>query len=192
MSWLRVAALVTAGIALTASGCSGGDQKPPAASATRSASPSTTPAPTAEPSPSPESLPSAPKARRGAAGEKAFAQYVIDAWGYALRTNDAGPLLSLSSRKKPCEGCRLLESELEKRKKNGWYVDFAGAHVSRLTLTSKAGVIVANAVIDISESNSYNDDGSYRSTNPAHPRGTFQVRMRLVKKEYQLVSFTVT
>jgi hypothetical protein len=132
-----------------------------------------------------------PKARRGPVGQRAFARYVIGAWGYALRTNDSGPLLSLSPRKQPCEGCASLARELTNRDKQGWYVDFSGADVTRLSLVERAGLTIVNATVDIPQSNSFNDDGSYRSSNPAHPDSGFQVRMKLVKKKYQLLSFTV-
>jgi Family of unknown function (DUF6318) len=132
-----------------------------------------------------------PKARSGPVGQRVFARYVIAAWGYALRTNDSGPLLALSPTKKPCEGCASLARELTKRVKQGWYVDFADADVTRISLTNRAGIAIANATVDIPGSNSFNDDGSYRSSSPAHPHSGFQVQMKLVKKKYQLVSFTV-
>ena len=43
----------------------------------------------------------------------------------------------------------------------------------------------------IPESDSYQDDGSYRSTSPAHEDATFTVTMRLTKTGYRLVSFRV-
>ena len=39
----------------------------------------------------------------------------MDAWSWSLRTNDASPLLDVStSRKQPCDGCAALDKELQR------------------------------------------------------------------------------
>jgi hypothetical protein len=115
------------------------------------------------------------------------------AWSWSLRANDAGPLLAVSpSRKQPCRGCGPLEKELAQRAGDGWYVDFPGLSVDRTRLRRDGREVVATSKVDIPESDSFLDDGTYRSTNPAHPGATFVVRMRLTKGEYRLVSFGIS
>lgn len=151
-------------------------------------SPTSTAAAVDEPPPAPEP----PRARKGPAGQKAFARFVMDAWSWSLRTNDADPLLEVSlSRKQPCRGCEPLQRELANRAKEGWYVDFAGLGVDRIKLRRAGTDVVAVSTVDIPESDAYFVDGGYRSTSPAHPNATFRVRMRLVDGEYRLVSFSV-
>jgi hypothetical protein len=116
----------------------------------------------------------------------------MTAWSWSLRANDAGPLLAVSpSRKQPCRGCGPLEKELAQRAEDGWYVDFPGLSVDRTRLRRDGREVVATSKVDIPESDSFLDDGTYRSTNPAHPGATFVVRMRLTKGEYRLVSFSI-
>lgn len=46
--------------------------------------------------------------------------------------------------------------------------------------------------VAIPESDSYNEDGTYRSTNPAHPRDIFEVEMRYTSSGFELLSFRVS
>jgi hypothetical protein len=138
-----------------------------------------------------EPPPPAPAPAKGADGQRAFARHVIDLWGFALRTNDVKPLVALG-RGTPCGGCAALQRELARRASQGWAVDFAGAQLRRMKLTKQGTVQVARATVDIPESDSFNTDGTYRNTNPAHPGATFEVQMRLAGGRYRLVAFTVS
>jgi hypothetical protein len=138
-----------------------------------------------------EAPPAAPKASRDARGQRAFARHVMDLWGYALRTNDAGPLTAAGPGPRPCDGCRPFARELAARERQGWSVDFPGLDVHRVRLGSQRGAVLARAVVDIPASDAYNADGSYRSSNPPHPGAHFEVRMRYAERGYRLLSFTV-
>ncbi len=182
-------------LALALSACSGGTETdasdPGTAEPSQVASPSSTPAaaPTTLPAAEP---PTPPRTRRGPTGQKAFARFVMDAWGWSLRHNDAAPLLAVSpSKKRPCNGCSPLVRELAERDDEGWYVDFPGVSVDRTRLRSDGDIVVATSRVDIPSSDAFQYDGSYRSSNPAHDDATFVVRMQLVKGAYRLVSFTV-
>lgn len=165
-------------------------------SASSSASGSATPTPTVSPAAAPRPAgppPKAPRARAGGAGEKAFTRYVVSLWSYALRTDDARPLTSLSPKKKPCAGCAAFAAEMGKRHRQHWSTDFPGARVRAITVTEQGPTqTYGRATIDIPKSMSYNADGSYRNTNQAHPRTQFEVLMNLKNKRYQLLAFTVT
>ena len=50
---------------------------------------------------------------------------------------------------------------------------------------------VARATVDIPASDSYTTDGTFRNTSPAHKGATFVVRMRYVRTQWRLVSFSV-
>jgi len=183
-------------IAASAAACSGdGNDAKQALSSSPTPSPSALePSPSTSASASAEVPPAAPAAAKGATGEKIFARHVMDLWGYALRTNDARPLVAASLAGKPCGGCKPLAADLAKRKQQGWSVDFSGVTVHGIALPPKQpkkGPVTATATVDIPESDSFNDDGSYRNTNPAHPGVKFVVRMTYTKKGYRLVSFTV-
>ena len=119
---------------------------------------------------------------------------MMDAWSWSLRTNDASPLLDAGlSRKQPCDGCTALAHELDGRAEEGWYVDFPG--LDRRADPRAAVTAVTSSPsreVGVPESDSYLDDGSYRSTSPAHDDATFTVTMRWAKGTYRLVSFTVT
>lgn len=191
-------AAVAAALLAASGGCTGSSGTPDAMPSTASSgsSPSTgsSPSPSATaPSESPVPAPPAPPhARRGPKGQEAFARFVMDAWSWSLRTNDASPLLEVSpSHRQPCDGCRTLERELDTRAKEGWYVDFPGLTVERTRLHPTGDTVVAASKVVIPESDTYQDDGSYRSTSPAHEDATFTVTMRLTKAGYRLVSFTV-
>ena len=195
------AACLALSLATLVTGCSdgAGSTPEPAVSPTPSPSPSSTPAltPTATPTGTPTGTPTVAEPTRPSAadtrnGRIAFAHYVVDAWGYALNTNNAQPLLDLSPPKKACDGCSELEEELRTRGDDGWRVDFPGAEVGSTRLSGAAERVVATMNIAIPASDSYNADGSYRNSSPAHPDGTFVVEMRFVRGDFHLLSFTIT
>ena len=159
------------------------------ASAGGSAAPSAMPAvePTVPEPPEP------PARARGPEGQKAFARYVMAAWSWSLRSNDASPLLDASpSRKRACDGCRALADELALRAKQGWYVDFPGLEVTRIRLRDQGSRVLAAADVVVPESRTYFDDGTYRSTNPAHRGAVFSVLMERGRGGYRLLSFSLT
>jgi hypothetical protein len=187
----RFLLLLVLGTALALSGCSGGSdhKSKPSPSATASATPSPT---SATPKPAREKVPAAPTAKRGKAGQKVFARYVMRLWGYGLRTNDAKPLVRLSPPKKPCRGCKDFARSLQKRRKQGWSVDFPGLKVHKMTATKVGDNTYVRAIVDIPASDSLNRDGSFRNTNKAHNGAKFEMLMHLKKKHYQLLAFTVS
>jgi hypothetical protein len=188
------ATALTVLVTLPLAGCSGDTSTPQSAPSTPSTSEPAAAAATSGETPSPvptvEPPPPAPAPVRGTAGQRAFARHVMDLWGFALRTNDAKPLVALG-RGRPCGGCPALQRELARRAAAGWTVDFAGVQVRRTTLSRDGAVVVARAKVDIPESDSYNTDGTYRNTSPAHAGATFEVRMRFSGGRYRLLSFTV-
>jgi hypothetical protein len=192
---LAVASVLLVLAAATAGCSANGDDAKQALRRSPTPSPSALePSPSTSPAPTAEVPPAAPAAAKGPTGEKIFARHVMDLWGYALRTNDVGPLVAASLSGKPCDGCRTLAADLAKRKQQGWSVDFSGVKVHSVTVPKKQpkkGPVTATATVDIPESDSFNDDGSYRNTNPAHAGVRFTVRMTYTPKGYRLVSFTV-
>lgn len=185
------------GAGVLVAGCSSGSVTPsarntPSTSATTRAAPSPSSSRSPSPAPTVERPPAAPRPVPGRAGQRAFARHVMDLWGYALRTNDVKPLAALGAGKKACAGCAALGRELAQRRRQGWTVDFPGVDVRKLTVANQGDVRVARAKVDIAESDSFNADGSFRNTNPAHAGATFVVQMRFVSKRYRLVSFTVS
>lgn len=192
------AALTALLLAAPVAGCSGDDAEPSASepsssesaseSEGTSGSPSATPAATTEPE-----LPDAPAARNSQAGRRAFAEFVVERWGYALRTNDAGAVTGLSPRSAPCKGCAELDKELKTRRKQGWYVDFPGAKVVKVDVApgEVQGVHVATARINVPASASFFDDGEFRNENKPRKGATFEVRMRRDGKRYVLLAFRV-
>jgi hypothetical protein len=188
------AACLAAAACLSVNGCSAashpaarGTSPGPAPSVARTPSPAA-----ASPGISPVAPPVRPQATRGPAGQRRFARYVMALWGYALRTNDPSPLFASSFTKQACGGCARLASTLEQRRHRGWHVDFPGLLVRRVELRTTRGVTVAAASVTIPPSSSINDDGSFRSANPAHPHARFVVRMRFVHGSYRLLSFTLS
>ena len=138
--------------------------------------------------------PQPPKAANTPTARRAYARFVMDRWAYALSTNDASAVSSLSAKGKTCEGCADLSKELATRKKEGWFVDFPGVAVDRLEVRSLAGapgVWAATAKVDIPASRSYFEDGSFRNDNAAHKNTPFTVTMRWGGKRYVLVSYEV-
>jgi hypothetical protein len=188
------AALLTT-VALAATACSGGDDEPAddaAASETTSAeSPTESSSPTASPEPEP---PEEPGFASSAKGRRAFVTYIVEGWGYALRTNDASVLLDASGRK-PCRGCDTLRDELRQRDREGWYVDFPGAEVRKVTVKSNGDVQQATAVVDIPASQSLFDDGSFRNDNEAHKGRKFLIDMQAEgkgdKRHWALLAFAL-
>ena len=121
-------------------------------------------------------LPRAPKARNSVEGRKAFTEFVVERWGYALATNEATALSDLSAKGSTCRGCKELEKELGKRRKQGWAVDFPGASVDKVTVKGAGApaTFEATAVIDIPASRSYFEDG----TLPQRERGVQEREVR--------------
>ncbi len=114
-------------------------------------------------------------------------------WAYALRTDDAAPLTALGPTTTPCRGCRSLATTMRQRRRQGWSVDFGGLRVRAVQLVQQGGGrTVARAKVDIPRSSSYNADGSFRNTNPAHPGATFEVLMGYTHQRYRLLAFTVS
>ncbi len=201
---LRTAGVLLAGASLALTAACGGDDTPSASpspsgtsasgSSSASASPSTTATatPTATPSPTP---PAVPAFAATPAGRKAFTRFVVERWGYALGTNDAAALVSLSPKGERCGGCQDLQAELARRTRQGWHVDFPGADVRTVTVKADGAagpqVYVGTAKVDIPASRSFYDDGSYRNDNDAHPGATFTVRMGETKRKFVLLAFTV-
>lgn len=188
---------ITAGvltIGLLVSGCSGTER--PAASSSPSSSPTVAPSAetggetSAETGPSSAPAPEPPPATNDSSGREAFARYVLQAWIYSLNTNDAKALLDISGAK-PCEGCAELAAELESRREAGWYVALEGVRVTRVDLTGRGRSARAVMSVAIPESSTYNEDGSYRSSNPAHPRSTFEVAMARAGERFRLVAFSL-
>ena len=160
-----------------------------------------TPAETSPPQSSPAEVstavptptaPTSPPAADTRAGRTAFAKHVVAVWGHALSTNDVGPLLALSPKGRVCAGCRSLQIELRRRADSGWHVDFPGATVKSITLARNARQVSASMKVSIPQSDTFNDDGSYRGSSPAHPNARFEVRMSLTKAGFRLLSFTLT
>lgn len=193
LTW-SLAGLLLLGSATACSDESSGADDPgtraePESTSTASASPAANPTESGPPRP-----PKQPRATDTAAGRRAFAEFVVAAWGHALRTNDAGPVTGLSPAGQPCQGCKELAAELRKRKKQGWYVDFPGAEVRRVVLggAGAPATYLARATVDIPRSISYFDDGTFRNDNDAHRGATFEVRMRFDKKRWSLLAFRLT
>jgi hypothetical protein len=198
-----VPAAVAAALLMTLTACGGDDGGEPDAepnddtSASSSPSPSATEADaeeTAEPVEETFPLPKPPKAADTPAAREAFAEFVVARWGYALATNEPGAVTDLSPEGAPCKGCSDLEKELTNRSKEGWNVDFPGAEVNKVTV-EPAGpprTFDAVATIDIPESQSYFEDGSFRNDNKAFDDAEFTVQMRWTGNRYLLLSYSLS
>jgi hypothetical protein len=181
-------------VVVTFSACSGPADEPTApAPRTPSESPAS-PAPTTGTAtdrtvPPPPEL---PHFRPGPKGQRAFAGFVRDAWSWSLVSNDAAPLLRVSpSKKRACDGCRALERELRSRDRAGWFVDFPGLDPGATKVRRDGDVMTATTRVTIPESETYFEDGRFRSTNPQHARARFVVEMRRTASGYRLLSFRV-
>lgn len=188
-------------LALLGGGCSTGAPGPADAQRTPLASPpSRSPGvPTGTPAASPDgtaaprstpSVPGPPPARDDRPAREAFAEYALQAWIHALNTNDPGPLLALSGAR-PCDGCRQLAAELRERAKEGWYVDLRDVRVWSARSVGEGRTTRVVLAVSLPESATYFLDGSFRSTNPAHPRSTFDVEMTFTGKRFRLDAFSL-
>ena len=185
----HVASVVVPALAIVLlAGCSGGEPsaapsrkpEPGAAAAASASSSSTVPAP-----------PATPAFPRTTAGRRAFAGHVMELWGYGLRTDQSRPLVAMSAPGRPCRGCAAFARTLAQRRDQGWTVDFPGLVVRRTVERRDGKEVVLRSTVDVPRSDSYNADGSYRSTSPAHSGRTFEVRVREVKGRYRLVAFSL-
>jgi hypothetical protein len=197
-----VALRLTTGLAAAAlalSACAGDAREPatsPGESAAASGSASseaTTVSPSPTTSPEPDE-PNKPRFREGRAGKRAFVAYIVDGWGYALQTNDPSVLIKASGRK-PCRGCDSLRRELRKRAEEGWYVKFPGAKVRKVTFRPDGPVEVATAVVDVPESQSFFDDGTFRNDNKARKKVKFLLDIRAdgrgKQRRWTLLAFSI-
>lgn len=179
---------------LLVSACSAGGGQQSAETPGAAGSPSSTARPTATatatPRSRPTSVPAPPPVTDDRPGRAAFARYVLEAWIYALNNNDPRPMLEVSGRD-GCAGCAQLARELEKRDEQGWYVVLQGVRVSSTKVTGEGPAYRAVMSVDIPESATYHDDGSFRALSPAHPGRTFEVEMTLVGKRFRLESFSL-
>lgn len=178
----------------------GGDDKPkadPSSSPTPTSTPTSTPTPTQSPTATPSgtapavTVPTLPEATKGKEGQQAFAQYVVDAWVYSISTNDPQLLFDLGAKKDPCKGCPELRAELDQRVEEGWSVAPFEVEVYKIRVTPADDSITASVTFDIPETQSFFDDGTLRNTSKPHDDATFTIAMRLVKKQYQLLGFTI-
>ena len=194
----RLAGVALCVAALTLVGCSDDTDEPaseagetPTSSESGSESPSESPSEEASPDPQ---KPKEPAFGAGAKAQRAFVTYIVDGWGYSLVTNDASVLLDASG-KKPCRGCDSLQAELKQREKEGWYVDFPGATVKKITFGSRGSIREATAVVAVPESRSFFDDGTFRNDNKAHDKARFLIDIEAVgqgkKRHWELVAFSV-
>jgi hypothetical protein len=132
----------------------------------------------------------------GDKGRRAFAEYVVASWGYALNTNDASAVTGLSpSKKQPCRGCKELAAEMKRRDKEGWHVDFPGARVRKTVLDSAEDRVLATTTADIPASKSFFEDGTFRNDNDAHAGAKFLIDLRIAgeakKRRWVLLAFSL-
>ena len=132
----------------------------------------------------------------GDKGQKAFAEYVVASWGYALATNDATAVTGLSpSKKQQCRGCKELAAELRKRTKEKWHTEFPGADVRRTIVKRDGDRILATTLADIPASQDYFEDGSFRNDNEAHRGARFLIDLAVdgqaKKRRFVLLAFSL-
>ncbi len=159
-------------------------------SAPSGASPSPSARSTSNAPAAPPEVPQPPRTADDRRGRVTFARYVLQAWIHALNTNDARPLLDVSG-DRPCTGCELLAGELEQRAEEGWTVALQDVRVSGAEVTTEGARSRALLSVAIPASSTFHDDGTFRSTNPAHPRSTFEVTMRRERDRFRLVGFAL-
>lgn len=188
---MKAAAAAGLVLGLLLSACSGATDSDADASSSPSTATSPSPTPVPEESATPEArAPQPPPAKNDRRGQTAFAKYVLQAWIYALNTNDPAALLDVSGAR-PCGGCAELVKELEKRDRQGWYVQLEGVRVTAVQVEPSRGSTRVVLSVAIPESDTFNADGSFRSTNPAHPRSKFEVTMAPTRNRFRLVSFSL-
>ena len=191
---MRAIAATCLALGLLVTGCNGTGEPASGPSPSAKASPRPSAATTSEVSAthaaSPSPVPDPPPATGGRKASVAFAKYVLQGWIYALNTNDPSPLLDVSG-PKPCEGCAGLAKELAKRKKEGWYVVLEGVRASTARSRTDGRRSTVTLSVDVPASSTYNTDGSFRSTNPAHPHASFAVEMTRTGNDFRLDSFSL-
>lgn len=189
---MRTSAASGVVLAALLTGCSGSADEESGATSARPSAESSSPAPasTTTAPPRQADVPEPPAATDDRKGRVAFARYVLQAWIYALNTNDPQPLLDLGG-DRPCTGCRQLAAELEKRAQEGWFVALQDVRVSGVEVTTERSRTRAQLSAAIPESSTLHDDGTFRSSNPAHPRSTFEVTMERAGPRFRLVGFAV-
>lgn len=136
-------------------------------------------------------VPPPPRSRNDRRGRVELAEYVLAAWVYALRTNDTGPLLRAGAGR-PCGGCPELFRELRRRDREGWHVTLGDVRVRSTQVRAQGRRARVSMRVDIPRSETVHDDGSFRSTSPAHPGRRFTVEMEHRKGRFRLVSFAVS
>lgn len=185
------AVLLTLGLLLSA--CSPDAAPTQDAAASPSPSPSTSAGASPGPAPSQDAapVPAPPRGKHDRVNARRFAEYSLQAWIHALSTNDAGALLRASG-DRPCDGCAALRRELMRRERQGWYVALRDVRVRRADVTLAARTARVRLTVDLPESQSLRQDGSYRSTNPAHPGSVFEVRMVHTRNRYRLTAFSLS
>jgi hypothetical protein len=178
-----------------------GDTSPSASPATSddsddSGADSATAAGSGDATPRADAVPPAPEPPRfapGPAGQRAYAEFVMAAWSWALVSNDARPLVDQSAFKaRACDGCRPFARDLRTRSREGWYVDFDGLEVRSTELRRSGDRITATSRVAIPASDTFFEDGGYRSSNEPRDRARFVVVMEKRAKAYRLVSFTLS
>ena len=190
---MRAIAAGCLALGLLVSGCNGADDRssapPPSSGPAADASPPADTAPSGA-ADSTTAVPEPPPGTNDRHGRTAFAEYVLEAWIYALNTNDPKPLLSVSGRR-PCDGCGTLVAELKKRKEQGWHVALQGVRVASTRISQSGSTSRALLSVEIPASSSYNDDGTFRAINPAHPGSRFTVEMTHTDGRFRLESFSL-
>ena len=193
---MRAVAVACIALALLLSGCNAPSDGDPEAAGSPSAVTSVPGTGTASPEPTPAGeatpakVPPPPRGKDDRRGREQFAAYVLQAWIYALNTNDVRPLLRASG-PKPCSGCTELRRELRKRDRQGWHVALDGVRVTRTKITSPRRTTLARMSVAIPDSQTYFEDGRLRGSNPGHRRSTFEVAMQHTGKAFRLVSFSL-
>lgn len=135
-------------------------------------------------------VPTPPSGPDTPAGRRAFARYVLQAWVYALGSNDAGPLVS-AGRRGRCGGCAALERELSRRADRGWSVALPAVAVRGSSQRRGGRTTSVTLDVDIPAGSTRFDDGRFRSSTPAHPGTRFVVEVARTPERFVLVSYGV-
>lgn len=187
---MRAAAASGVALAVLLAGCNDSGDEGSASAPSSPAVGSPSAASTTSAPPAPEDVPEPPAATDDRTGRVAFARYVLQAWIHALNTNDPQPLLDLGGGR-PCTGCGRLAGELAERTEEGWSVVLRDVRVSGAEVTRDGSRSRVRLSVAIPESTTVHDDGTFRSTNPAHPRSTFEVTMQPRGERFRLVGFAL-